>query len=435
LLENKKADHIPIWLVPQSLRRWKRWTAVIIVYVLAKKRCKWTTFSTIIKEGKVWISNRGVQMKIHEITLRHLKMRMKSPFTTSFGTMQNKEFLLLEARSDNGQLGWGESVAFEIPWYTEETIKTNWHMLEDFIIPAVIKKELDHPDQVSTILSSIQKNNMAKSTIEGAVWDLYAKEKGISLAKALGGSKKKIEVGISIGIQNSIDELLRLIDGYIEEGYKRMKIKIKPGWDIEVIREIRKNFPNVPLMADANSAYSLKDIELFKKLDEFDLMMIEQPLGSNDFIDHADLQKHISTSICLDESIHSYEDARMAIKLQACQIINIKIGRVGGLSVAKRIHNLCEENKIPVWCGGMLEAGIGRAHNIALTSLSNFILPGDTAGSSHYWEKDIIHPEVVVEDGFISVPTQSGIGFSPNKEVIQQFTIKEKVFSQKTPSG
>ncbi|MFE8694765.1 o-succinylbenzoate synthase [Cytobacillus sp. FJAT-53684] len=368
-------------------------------------------------------------MKIREITLRHLKMRMKSPFSTSFGTMQNKDFLLLEAKSDSGMIGWGESVAFDTPWYTEETVKTNWHMLEDFIIPAVINKELDHPDQVSTILAAIRKNNMAKSTIEGAVWDLYAKEKDISLAAALGGSKKKIEVGISIGIQNTIDELIRLIDGYIEEGYKRMKVKIKPGWDIDVIREIRRHFPNVPLMVDANSAYSLKDIDLFKSLDEFDLMMIEQPFAANDFIDHAQLQKQISTSICLDESIHSYEDARIAIELQACEIINIKSGRVGGLTEAKRIHNLCEENKIPVWCGGMLEAGIGRAHNIALTSLSNFTMPGDTAGSSHYWEKDIIHPEVVVEGGFIKVPTGSGIGFAPDTEAIKRFTSKEMIFS------
>ncbi|WP_419394029.1 o-succinylbenzoate synthase [Cytobacillus praedii] len=368
-------------------------------------------------------------MKIREITLRHLKMKMKSPFSTSFGTMQDKEFLLLEAKSENEHIGWGESVAFDTPWYTEETVKTNWHMLEDFIIPAVLNKEFNHPDQVSDLLSSIRKNNMAKSTIEGAVWDLYSKEKGISLTKALGGNKAKIEVGISIGIQKTIDDLLQLIDGYTAKGYKRMKVKIKPGWDLGVIREIRKHFPKVPLMADANSAYTLNDMDLFKSMDEYGLMMIEQPFAANDFIDHAKLQREITTPICLDESIHSFEDARLAIELNACQIINIKIGRVGGLTEAKRIHNLCKENKIPVWCGGMLEAGIGRAHNIALTTLSNFILPGDTAGSSHYWEKDIINPEVTVENGYINVPDHPGIGFVPNKEIIRQYTCNEKLFS------
>ncbi|MBS4192953.1 o-succinylbenzoate synthase [Bacillus sp. FJAT-49705] len=368
-------------------------------------------------------------MNLKEITLRHLKMRMKSPFSTSFGTIQDKEFILLEAKDESGNIGWGESVAFYSPWYTEETLKTNWHMLEDFLIPAILNKEIQHPDEVSDIFSSIRKNNMAKSTIEGAIWDLYSQEKGISLAKALGGEKNKIEVGISIGIQNTVDDLLNLIDEYVAEGYKRMKVKIKPGWDIEVLREIRKHFPNVPLMADANSAYRLKDIDHLRKLDEFELMMIEQPLASDDFIDHAKLQKEISTPVCLDESIHSYVDTRMAIEMGSCKIINIKIGRIGGLTESKRIHDLCQKHNIPVWCGGMLEAGIGRTHNIALTSLSNFVLPGDTAGSSRYWERDIIDPEVIVEDGYINVPDVPGIGYEPNTETIKTFTVFEKTFS------
>ncbi|QED48152.1 o-succinylbenzoate synthase [Cytobacillus dafuensis] len=368
-------------------------------------------------------------MRLKEVTLRHLKMRMKSPFATSFGTFQDKEFILLEAKDESGNFGWGESVAFDSPWYTEETVKTNWHMLEDFLIPAILNKEIQHPDEVSDIFSYIRKNNMAKSTIEGAIWDLYAQEKGISLAKALGGEKNKIEVGISIGIQNTVDDLLKLIDEYVTEGYKRMKVKIKPGWDVDVLREVRKHFPDVPLMADANSAYRLKDIDHLRKLDEFELMMIEQPLASDDFIDHAKLQKEISTPVCLDESIHSYEDTRLAIEIGSCKIINIKIGRVGGLTESKRIHNLCQKHNIPVWCGGMLEAGIGRAHNIALTSLSNFVLPGDTAGSSRYWEQDIIDPEVVVKDGYISVPDVPGIGYEPNRETIKTFTVNEKTFS------
>ncbi|MDQ0163359.1 o-succinylbenzoate synthase [Aeribacillus alveayuensis] len=368
-------------------------------------------------------------MKVKQVILRHIKMRLKFVFTTSFGSFLDKEFLLLEAKDENGLSGWGESVAFHSPWYNEETIKTNWHILEDFLIPSVLNREIEHPDEISQIFSNIRKNNMAKSTIEGAVWDLYAKQKGVSLANALGGTKKEIEVGISIGIQKNVDELLHLIEKYVKDGYKRIKVKIKPGWDVEVMREIRKHFPNVPLMADANSAYRLDDVDRLKALDEFDLMMIEQPLASDDIVDHAKLQKQILTPVCLDESIHSYEDARKAIELGSLKIINIKIGRVGGLTEAKRIHDLCEKHNIPVWCGGMLESGIGRAHNIALTTLSNFVLPGDTAASSRYWEKDVITPEVTVHHGVITVPDKPGIGYEPNLEVIQQLTINEKSFS------
>lgn len=373
-------------------------------------------------------------MKVTEVVLRHMKMRMKAPFTTSFGTFQDKEFLLLEAKDENGVSGWGESVAFHSPWYNEETLKTNWHMLEDFIIPSLLNKEIQHPDEVSETLSYIRKNNMAKSAFEGAVWDLYARQKGIPLAKALGGNAIEIEVGISIGIQDRVEDLLNLIGEYVEEGYKRIKVKIKPGWDVEVMREVRKHFPDIALMADANSAYTLDDIELLKQLDEFDLMMIEQPLASDDIIDHAVLQNELKTPVCLDESIHSCEDARKALDLGSCKIINIKIGRVGGLTESKKIHDLCQERGIPVWCGGMLESGIGRAHNIALTALSNFIMPGDTAASSRYWEKDLIDPEVTVEDGMINVPEKSGLGYEPNYETISEFTVFEKRFAVETVS-
>ncbi|MEK0291844.1 o-succinylbenzoate synthase [Caldifermentibacillus hisashii] len=367
-------------------------------------------------------------MKITDITIRHLKMTMKSPFTTSFGTFKDKEFLLLEAKNEDGTVGWGESVAFNAPWYNEETLKTNWHMLEDFLIPLILNKEIKHPDEVNQMFAPIRKNNMAKSTIEGAIWDIYAQQTNQSLAQALGGTKDKIEVGISIGIQNSIDELLRVVDGFLKEGYKRIKVKIKPGWDADVIRSLREHFPNVPIMADANSAYRLKDIDLLKQLDEFDLMMIEQPLASDDIIDHAQLQKELKTPICLDESIHSLEDARKAIELGSTKIINIKIGRVGGLTEAKKIHDYCEEKGVPVWCGGMLESGIGRSHNIALTTLSNFILPGDTAGSNRYWEKDIIRPEVVATDGYIDVPQTPGIGYEVDRETVEAYTVAKKEY-------
>ena len=367
-------------------------------------------------------------MNISEITIRHVQMEMKSPFTTSFGTFKMRDFLLLEAKDQDGTIGWGESVAFHSPWYNEETLKTNWHMLEDYLIPLILNKDIEHPDEVSEIFSHIRKNNMAKSTIEGAIWDIYAQKTNQSLANALGGDKEKIEVGISIGIQNSIEELVDLVDGYVKEGYKRIKVKIKPGWDVEVMRTLRETFPDVQIMADANSAYTLDDIDLLKQLDAFDLMMIEQPLASDDIVDHATLQQHLQTPICLDESIHSLEDTRKAVELGSTKIINIKIGRVGGLTEAKKIHDYCMEKEIPVWCGGMLESGIGRAHNVALTTLANFTLPGDTAGSSRYWEKDVIKPEVVSENGYIHVPKTAGIGYEIDREAIDSYTVGKKSY-------
>lgn len=367
-------------------------------------------------------------MKITEMTIRHLQMELKSPFTTSFGTFTTKNFLLLEAKDESGTIGWGESVAFDSPWYNEETMKTNWHMLEDFLIPLILHQEITHPDEVSDIFSAIRKNNMAKSTIEGAVWDIYAQQTNQSLAQALGGTKDKIEVGISIGIQNSIEELVELVGGYVQEGYKRIKVKVKPGWDVEVMRSLRNAFPNVAIMADANSAYRLEDAQLLKQLDEFNLTMIEQPLASDDIIDHAKLQQQLATPICLDESIHSLEDARKAVELGSTKIINIKIGRVGGLTEAKKIHDYCAAAGIPVWCGGMLESGVGRAHNVALTALPNFILPGDTASSSRYWEKDIIEPEVIAENGYIQVPQSAGIGYEINRETVESYTVAKKIY-------
>lgn len=365
---------------------------------------------------------------IKEVMIRHLKMQLNSPFSTSFGTITDKEFLLLEVKDELGRIGWGESVAFVAPWYTEETLKTTWHMLEDFLIPLILNKEIKHPDEVGRLFATVRKNYMAKSAIEGAVWDLYAQSKNQSLTEALGGNKDKIEVGISIGIQPTIEQQIAVVNQAIKDGYKRIKVKIKPGWDVNVIRALREEFPNLPMMADANSAYTLNDVDLLKELDKYNLMMIEQPLAHDDIIDHAILQKQIKTPICLDESIQSLEDARKAIELGSCKIINIKIGRVGGISEAKRIHDYCEDKGIPVWCGGMLESGIGRAHNIALTTLSNFSLPGDTAGSSHYWKRDIIQPEVIVEDGYINVPKKSGIGYEPDLEVIHHYTVSSKVY-------
>jgi o-succinylbenzoate synthase len=367
---------------------------------------------------------------IREVILHRMVMRLKDPFTTSFGTFQEKEFFIIEMIDDAGNCGFGESVAFTSPWYSEETVETNKHMMETFLIPLLLDTPIHHPDEVSERFQSIRRNNMAKAALEGAVWDLYAKRNQTPLYRALGGTRGQIDVGISIGIQPTARDLLHVVDGFVQDGYKRMKIKIKPGYDYEMLKEVRKHFPNTLLMADANSAYTLKDLDLLKKLDELDLMMIEQPLSHDDIIDHAKLQAKISTPICLDESIHSFEDARKAVELGSCKIINIKIGRVGGITESKKIHDYCAEQGIAVWCGGMLEAGIGRAHNIAITTLPQFVMPGDTAGSSRYWDKDIIEPEVIVKDGVITVPDKPGIGYEVDRQALERFRIDKTVYGQ-----
>lgn len=371
---------------------------------------------------------RRMTINIEYVILRHLQMELKAPFTTSFGTFQRKELILVEVVDRDGVSGWGESVAFSAPWYSEETVKTNWHMLEDFLVPLALAEPIHHPEELSKRFAAIRQNNMAKAALEGAVWDLYAKRLGVPLSQALGGTKKDIEVGVSIGIQPTVADLLQVMERYVAQGYRRIKVKIKPGWDVDVIRDVRRAFPDVPLMADANSAYTLVDADRLKALDEFGLLMIEQPLAADDLVDHARLQPLLQTPICLDESIRSYDDARKALDLGSCRIINIKIGRVGGLWEAKRIHDLCAERSVPVWCGGMLEAGVGRAHNIAITTLENFTLPGDTAASSHYWERDIITPEVEVHGGLIRVPDAPGIGYDVDRRQVERYTQFAKVF-------
>ncbi|AWE08963.1 o-succinylbenzoate synthase [Lysinibacillus sp. 2017] len=367
-------------------------------------------------------------MKLVEVIIHQVEMRMKTPFTTSLGSMQTKRFLVIEAKDETGVVGWGEGVAFEDPSYTEETLKTTLHMLEDFLIPKLLGHEIKHPDEVYELFRPIRRNNMAKAAIEGAVWGIFAQHTNQSLAKAIGGTRSKIEVGISIGLQPTDEQLIHTIQSFLDQGYKRIKVKIKPGKDIELLRTIRKAFPYVPLMADANSSYTLHDLELLKKLDEFNLMMIEQPLAHDDLIDHAALQKAIQTPICLDESITSLDDTRKAIQLGSCGVINIKIARVGGISEAKRIHDYCAEHNIAVWCGGMLEAGIGRAQNVALTSLANFTMPGDTAASERYWYEDLITPEVTVEDGYINVPKKVGLGYEVNRKALEKYSVQQKTY-------
>ncbi|MFS0750599.1 o-succinylbenzoate synthase [Oceanobacillus sp. 1P07AA] len=368
-------------------------------------------------------------MKFQEITMHKVSMRMKNPFTTSFGTEQDRSFVIIEATDELGNIGWGECVTSDSPLYIEEFTDGSWVMLEQFLVPLALQHEWEHPDELAELFAPFKRNNLAKAVIDAAAWDIYTKRQGISLADALGGTKKEIEVGVSLGIEEDMEKLLMNIKEKVDEGYKRIKVKIKPGKDVEVVKEIREYYPDIPLMVDANSAYTLDDIDLLKQLDPYNLMMIEQPLTAGDLIDHAELQKHLETPICLDESIHSYDDARKAIQLGSGKIINMKVGRVGGLSIMKKIHDLCEEAEIPMWCGGMLESGIGRAHNIAVTSLANFTLPGDTAASSRYWQEDIIDPEVFVHDGIVQVPSDPGIGYNVSREKLAKYTVQKKTFN------
>jgi o-succinylbenzoate synthase len=368
-------------------------------------------------------------VKLARIDLQRIKIPLNSPFETSMGVETHKECILVRTYSGT-HVGFGESVAMDVPIYNEEDVDTVWYMLEKYLIPQLFKREIEHPDEVSHLFSWMRRNHMAKAAMEGAVWDLYAKEQGLSLSHALGGTRTTIDVGVSIGIEPTIEKLLQRVEGFIRDGYKKIKVKIKPGFDVEPMRAIRQTYgPDVPLMADANSAYTLSDIELLKELDEFGLIMIEQPLAHDDIIDHATLQRELKTPICLDESIHTVEDARKAISLGSCRIINIKIGRVGGLTDAKKIHDLCQAHNVPVWCGGMLEAGIGRAHNIAMASLSNFTIPGDTSPSHRYFAEDIVTPLIdFAKPGVLNVPTAPGIGFAINEQAILGALVEHKSY-------
>lgn len=357
---------------------------------------------------------------ISQVILHIIDASLKTPFTTSFGTMESKEVCIVEVIDQSGISGWGETVTSNDPDYNEETTFTAVHALKKFLIPAVLNRDITHPNEVFNQFKFIKRNHMAKAAIETAIWDVFAKKNEKPLYEIMGGVKQQIEVGKSIGIQKTPDHLVDRVEQFVNEGFKKIKVKIAPGFDSEYLNAVRKKFPDIPLMADANSAYSLKDMEDLKKLDDYRLIMIEQPLAHDDIIDHALLQKNIETPICLDESVYSFETAKKAIELGSGRIINIKIGRVGGLGEAIKIHDLCQEHNIPVWCGGMLETGIGRAHNIQITTLPNFTIPGDTAPSQHYWEEDIISPEVVMDQGIIHIPQGTGIGYEVDRKKINK---------------
>lgn len=368
-------------------------------------------------------------MIIKKIVLRKMEMQLKVPFETSFASMKTKKFIVVEIHSKD-HVGYGECSALAAPWYSEETIDTAWLILQNFLLPILFDRyEIVKPEQIQEDFSWIRRNKMAKAAIDCALWDLYAKEKEIPLATALGGTRKEIETGVSIGIQKDPEELLRTIDKYMKEGYRRVKIKIKPGKDIQYLSAVRKEFGDIMLMADANSAYTFSQLELLKQIDEFRLLMLEQPLANDDIVDHAKLQKILKTRICLDESIESLEDARKAIELGSMKTINIKVARVGGLTEAKKIHDLCKSNDIPVWCGGMLDTGIGRAHNITIASLPNYSFPGDIPASDRYYAEDFMREPVQINKAaMIQVPVKNGIGMEPIEGLLDTFTFEKKEF-------
>ncbi len=366
-------------------------------------------------------------MKISTIELREIRLPLIHFFETSFGRTTERRILLVRVLDESGAEGWGECVAGEGPFYSSEWIESAWPTTREFLAPLVIGKEISIAADVWDLMKPVRGHRMAKAAIETACWDLEAKTAGVPLWRHLGGTQNEIACGVSIGIQDTPAQLMEKIAKELAAGYQRIKIKIKPGWDVKIVEEVRRHFPDIQLMGDANSAYSLADVDLFKELDRFNLMMVEQPLAHDDIFDHALLQREISTAVCLDESIHSGEDALHAIALNSCRIINVKLGRVGGHSEAKHLELVCRSNEMPVWCGGMLESGIGRAHNIAMATLPGFTLPGDVSASARYWEEDIIEPPVTVTAaGTIIAPEKPGIGFDILPERIDALTVRRE---------
>lgn len=367
-------------------------------------------------------------MKISRVELREIHMRLKFPFETSFGVEQDRRFLLVTLHSEDAK-GISECVVGETPGYSYETTDTAWSVLKEFIVPAILGKDYSTPAQLLRDLRFIRGHNMAVAAVEMAFWDLRARTLDIPLWTLLGGVTTAIEVGISLGIQSTIEETIDLAEGHLSEGYKRVKLKIKPGWDVNLVRSVRERFPDISLTVDANSAYRLTDAEIFHQLDECGLDYIEQPLAHDDLHDHAELQRRITTPICLDESIHSPEDARKALQTGAGRVINIKTGRVRGYLAARRIHDVALSFGAPVWCGGMLETGIGRMHNLHLSSLENFILPGDTSSSSRYWKEDIVEPAPEAIDGVQYIPDGPGLGVTLKDDLIQKLTARHESMS------
>jgi O-succinylbenzoate synthase len=365
-------------------------------------------------------------MKIKKITLHKVAIPMVTSFTTSFGTIFEKPTVIVKAETNDGFVGFGESAALPFPFYKPETTDICMLVLKKYIAPLVLNKEFKTVEELMSFLKPIKNHNFAKTGLENAVWMIISLKEKKSLKKILGGIKNKIPVGESIGIKKTLEETLDEVGLRLSQGFQRIKIKIQPNWDVKIVEAIRNKYGDIPLMVDANSAYTLKDINIFKTLDKFNLMMIEQPLADDDIIDHSVLQKKIKTPICLDESILSVEDARKAIYLKACQIINIKPGRVGGLLESKKIHDLCQKNNIGVWCGGMLETGIGRAFNIAISSLPNYMYPADMSPVNFFYKDDLVKESFFVDNkGFVEVPNKPGLGFEIDEKKIKKYLIEK----------
>jgi O-succinylbenzoate synthase len=367
-------------------------------------------------------------LKIERIVLRQIHMPLLHAFETSFGQTLERQIVIVEAIGE-GVSGWGEITAFENPFYNEEWTESAWRIARDYAAPAILDRDIDGAGEVDALTSHIRGHNMARGGVEAAVWDLEARQEGNPLWKQIGGGARfEIPCGVSLGLQDSVEELIEKIETELAAGYQRIKIKIKPGKDVDVVSQVRERFPAIRLMADANSAYTLDDAPLLKRLDEYYLMMIEQPLGHDDILDHARLQARLETPICLDESIRSAHHAEQAIAIKAGRVVNIKVGRVGGFTQAKKVHDVCAAAGIPVWCGGMLESGIGRAHNIALATLPNFTLPGDVSASHRYWKRDIVLPSVeVTPRGTIMASDEAGFGYAIDINFLDSITVRQAV--------
>jgi O-succinylbenzoate synthase len=366
------------------------------------------------------------QMKIEAFTIREIQMPLVHFFETSFGRTTGRRILLVTAHCE-GINGWAECVAGENPFYSPEWIETAWPTMIEYFAPALIGRTLTQARESVVYMSPVRGHRMAKAAVENALWDAEAKQKQQPLWRLLGGTRREIACGVSIGIQDSIEQLLDKIATEVAAGYRRIKVKVKPGWDVSVLERIRSRWPDILLSCDANSAYRLDQVEHLRKFDQFNLLMIEQPLWNDDIYFHARLQKQLNTKICLDESIRNARDAEAAVDLGACGIVNIKVGRVGGFTEAKSIHDVCQSRGIAVWCGGMLESGVGRMHNVALSTLPNFRLPGDVSASKRYWKQDIIDPEVEVSpEGMITVRDEPGTGYNVREDLIEKLTVRKK---------
>jgi O-succinylbenzoate synthase len=365
-------------------------------------------------------------MKIEALTLREIQMPLVHFFETSFGRTYGRRILLLTARCD-GVNGWSECVSGEDPFYSSEWIESSWPTIARYLAPAILGRQLDSARDCAVLFSRIRGHRMAKAAVENALWDAEARQKNQPLWGLLGGTRSEIPCGVSIGIQDSIEQLLDKIQTELAAGYRRIKVKVKPGWDVNVLEKIRSRWAEITLSCDANSAYTLEQVEHLRTFDQFNLLMIEQPLWDDDIFYHARLQKELRSAICLDESIIHARAAAVAVETGACRIINIKVGRVGGFTEAKKIHDICQSRNIPVWCGGMLESGIGRAHNIALSTLANFRLPGDVSASKRYWKEDIIEPEVEVSSqGMIAIRDEPGTGYHIKEDLIEKLTVRKE---------